>query len=211
MYRRWTEKEDARLQFDWGVFTVATLAKRLDRTPSAVVQRAHHLGLGPPSRNTVTVVTLARTTGYDKSQIRSAAKALGIHIGRVPSTAISTKTTVRWSAISEEDQESILEFLGGRPDGTRIRAETKGAWGGPARGGGLKPTHCVVCQKNDRPHYAKGACVRCYDQQRKQPPPQPQTGISPCPPVSSSETSPTTPPRLSFAQHSQTEATCPGP
>ena len=99
--RRWTEKEDAQLQFDWGVFTVATLAKRMDRSKQAIVQRARILGLGAPTRNTVTVVTLARTTGYDKSQIKSAARALGMHIGKAPSTTLSAKTTVRWTAISE--------------------------------------------------------------------------------------------------------------
>jgi hypothetical protein len=164
--RPWTEEQDRQLAFDWGVFSLDTIARRHGRTPMAIVQRAKKLSLGAPSRGTLTVCGLAEATGYGRSQIRSAARALGIVIGKRTSAYVAKHRNRRYTSIDEEDVERIIAFLGSRPDGARIRAEVKGAWGGPGRGG-PKPEGCVSCGTSERPHYAKGMCGRCYDKRRK--------------------------------------------
>lgn len=163
----WTQADDRRLQFDWGVFRVRAIAKKHGRTVAAVVNRAKRLGIGPPSRGTTTVAALARETGYDKSQIRNAAREIGMSIPKVAGTTVVHKTRKRWSAISEEGAERIVKFLSRRPNGSRIRAEVAGAWGGRGRGGKMKPVQCGDCGRNTVPHYAKGLCVVCYDKGRR--------------------------------------------
>lgn len=168
MARAWSAEDERRLAFDWGVFRIETIAHRLGRTRDAVIQRAAKLQLGPASRGTTTLKAISDSTGYDRKQVRSAARALGIHIGRRVTKNIAKVEKKRFTSIDEDQAERIIAFLKARPDGTPIRFETKGAWGEKGRGGVLKPTHCVVCGKNDRPHWAKGKCHACYERARAQ-------------------------------------------
>lgn len=160
---KWTAEEDAKLSFDWGVFRVETIARKLGRPRGGVVERAKRLQLGSPARGTVTVVGLSGKTGYGKTQIKNAARQLGITIGRRVTLNRAKRGGARHTAIDEEDAERIVDFLKGRPDGTRIRAEHKGAWNELGRGGHRKPPACVACGTNERPHYAKDLCRGCYE------------------------------------------------
>lgn len=165
--KRWTEEQDKQLAFDWGVFSLETIARRHGRTTTAIVERAKKLSLGAPSRGTQTVSGLAEATGYGRTQIRNAARVLGISVGRRTAAYVAKHRDRRYTSLDEDDVEKIVAFLGSRPDGGRIRFEVRGAWGGSGRGGVTKPDQCVSCGTKDRPHYAKGLCDRCYDKRRK--------------------------------------------
>ncbi|MCZ2109147.1 MAG: hypothetical protein LC118_06230 [Dehalococcoidia bacterium] len=105
--------------------------------------------------------------GGQRTQIRNAARALGISVGRRTAAYVAKHRDRRYTSLDEDDVEKIVAFLGSRPDGGRIRFEVRGAWGGSGRGGVTKPDQCVSCGTKDRPHYAKGLCDRCYDKRRK--------------------------------------------
>lgn len=64
----WTKEECEFLEEKWGVFTIPTLAKNLNRTVGAVKQKANRMGLGTHlySREEITFSSLFRTLGYSK-------------------------------------------------------------------------------------------------------------------------------------------------
>lgn len=165
MGKSWTAEEDRKLSFDWGVFRIDTLAKRMGRTPAAIKIRAYKLQLGPPSRGTETVNELVTKTGYSKPQILNAARTLGITIHRRASSHLK-KGRYRFTAIEPDEAEKIIKFLTDKPDGARIRFQHVGVWGEPGRGGRMKPDRCVGCDRSDRPHYAKDRCECCYQKWR---------------------------------------------
>lgn len=165
--KSWSPEEERKLQFEWGVFHLHTLAKRFGRTPVAVKMRARKLGLGAPSRGTETVHQIVQRSGYSKPQIWNAAKALGIPIHRRTSAQVKVGK-YRFTSIDSDDAERIIDFLKSRPDGARIRHERAGEWGCRGRGGHMKPEKCVGCQTADRPHYAKDRCHPCYERWRNE-------------------------------------------
>lgn len=155
----WTEAEDKRLAFDWGVFNAHTIARRLGRSVNAVVWRAKTLRLGPPHRGTVTLGELERETGHHRSRVANAMRRLGIALQHVPSSRrrgqIPSKG--RRTAIDPEDAERIREFLAKHPDGEPLVAHPASEWGVAGR-----PGCCEGCGRTDRSHFAHGWCEACY-------------------------------------------------
>lgn len=48
---KWTTEQEQYLEEKWGTISVPAIAKRLNRTPNAVIVRARRLGLGPALAN----------------------------------------------------------------------------------------------------------------------------------------------------------------
>lgn len=49
MAKRWTPEELAYLQDSWGVYSIETIAKNLNRSINAVRLKAQRIGLGDPT------------------------------------------------------------------------------------------------------------------------------------------------------------------
>lgn len=67
--RNWTEAELDRLREEWGMYSVGTLAKRLNRSYNAVVERASRLGLGAHLRSSdlISINVLLQELGMSKN------------------------------------------------------------------------------------------------------------------------------------------------
>lgn len=162
--RLWTEADDRKLWWMWGTFSPALISKKTGRTQTACLQRAKQLGMGGMQQTTKPVGTVARETGYGEDRILSAARYLGIKIragGRTDREAKSRKhrTAYRHTALTEEQESTILEFLKGFPDGQNI---TDTRWGRKGR-----PERCLGCQRTDRKHKSRGLCGACYARKRR--------------------------------------------
>lgn len=164
--RPWSDIDKDRLQFWWGVFKVATIAKRLDRTPWGVARMATQLKLGPFANETVSMAKFASYSGFKDTQILKAADRLGIVLQRItPGTPLRSRPQRNY-AITEAQQQVLLEeLLKATESSTHIYADrpgdkrsTKGRWGV-----GKKPARCLRCGTNERPHCSKGLCASCYN------------------------------------------------
>jgi hypothetical protein len=169
-YQPWTPDEDLLLERDWGAFNVGTICRRLGRTPSSVESRALALKLGPTGRGRKTVEQLALETGYSRTRIFSAAKALGLSLPRAARRATSGPTTRRRFALDVCHERALLELLATHPDGKsftsrRVYETPESSWVG--RPGGC----CSSCSRADVPHKAHGKCMRCcsrdYSRERR--------------------------------------------
>ncbi len=166
-HRAWTDIETDKLSFWWGTFSVQTIAKRLDRTPSGVCEKARKMKLGAFARGTVSMKEFERLSGFDESRIRASAEALGIKLQRIGVGNPNRPKEKRAYNITEEQQEQLLAhftehpgiFYPNKPGSGK---STQGVWGI-----GRKPPACLVCNRNDRPHYSKGMCSTCYQQVRR--------------------------------------------
>ncbi len=161
-HRCWTKADEKQLWFFWGSFSLPTIAKKLKRSQHAVAMKARALGIGAPSRATISLSGFSRETGYSITRIRWAAEQLGLCLHRVPKSDPRQKKHPRKFGIEEEQQQAILAFLKKVPDGQRIyraggKKSAKGVWGV-----GQKPPGCFGCTRTDIPHYALGLCKVCY-------------------------------------------------
>lgn len=72
----WTEKDISTLKEMAGKHSTEEIAKHLGRTPNAVAQRAHHLGISLSTRELdptiIDMVHVLREAGYSMAQIISA-------------------------------------------------------------------------------------------------------------------------------------------
>jgi hypothetical protein len=163
----WSRRDEDRLTFLWGTQDIVRIAETLGRTPAALTRRARELGLNK-FRGLRSMRQLVRTSGYNIPSIMTAAEVLGITFQRRRRTEIEQGARTRTFAITEEQEEAILRYLGSRPDGqrlfkTRDRQRTqRGVWGI-----GIKPPACLGCNRTDRPHCAKGECKVCYNRRYK--------------------------------------------
>ena len=166
--RLWTEGDCKFLQWEWTRFDVATLAKKLGRTPAAVREKARTLGLGSVKRGTLSLSEVEAQTGYDRGRIVTAARRAGIQLPRAPRTRnSSTKIKGRHFAIPEEAVERIVAELAKHPDGARLWRTHAHEWGGRFRNGSKKPKACLDCATSDRAHHSRGRCRRCHDKSRR--------------------------------------------
>lgn len=64
--RQWTREEEERLAEEWGMYSIGTLAKRFERSESAIKERASRLRLGPhlKASDLISVNEFIKTTGY---------------------------------------------------------------------------------------------------------------------------------------------------
>lgn len=159
----WTEGDDSRLSFDWGVFNADTIADRLGRSVNSVIWRAKRLKLGPSYRGTISVAQLAEETGFHRDRVVNAARKLKIPIPNAPSPRPKSKrpTKGRRTAINEDAADQIREFLRTYPDGASIIQNPAEEWGISSR-----PECCNECRGTEKRHYAKGMCESCYKRAR---------------------------------------------
>ena len=157
----WTAKEDARLEWEWGVFKIETLAKHFERTPAALKQRAKILDLGSPRRGKESLRALAIRSGYSRKKLVNAMKRLNMVVPRAVTAVPSRGTKHRPTALTFEQSERVLDFLLSRPDGANVTQSPTGEWGGKN-----KPDACLDCQSAENPHCALGRCRLCWQRQR---------------------------------------------
>lgn len=168
-YRLWTEQEIKYLEYHWGEVTLAALAKALHRTEFGITKKARELDLGRANRGTVSLRRFAQISGFSTLKIRQAATALGMRLRGAqrtePARHGNTRERMMTLDISEEQQEELLAYMLANPHvrKTTGKRTVKGAWGM-----GQKPAACLMCNKNDRPHYAKGLCTPCYNARLKE-------------------------------------------
>lgn len=159
--QRWTDHEKDLLSFWWGTFSLHTIAKRLRRTTWGVSQMAKALKLGPFSKGTISMEHFEKLSGFSRPKIHATAKALGLRLDRVVKSEPRPARKARPFAITEDQQEVLLEHMLKNPifhtNKPGNRKTTQGAWGV-----GWKPAACEGCNRNDIPHYAKGRCSTCH-------------------------------------------------
>jgi hypothetical protein len=165
--KAWEQRDIDHLRWNWSDKSPDRIGQELGRTPRAVLCMARKLRLVAPSVGTTSLRALAEKTGYDYRTLCNVAKKMKIQIRRIHSIYSKKGKRYRWSTLSNEQIAKILGFLKKKPDAARVRQQTVGAWNEMGRGGFVKPAACVVCERNDVPHYCKRYCKRCYDRQRK--------------------------------------------
>lgn len=160
--RPWRDDELKRLAWDWGTCDVASIAKRLSRTPAAVREKARVMGLGAVNRGTYSLLEVARITGYDRGRIMTAARRARVPLMRGARSLRSGRTPKgRHYAITHEAFDRIVAELASHPDGRRLERYHRWEWGGRFRGGAPKPEACVDCGRSDVPHHTRGRCCAC--------------------------------------------------
>ncbi len=159
----WTEGDDSRLAFDWGVFNADTIAERLGRSVNSVIWRAKRLDLGPSHRGLITIGELAEETGFHRDRVVNAARKLKINIAKSPSPLPRAKRPKkgRRTGLNDEAADAIREFLRTYPDGASIIQHPATEWGVSGR-----PACCDDCEGTRKKHYAKGLCEACYKKAR---------------------------------------------
>jgi hypothetical protein len=163
---RWGRPDDERLTELWGVVSIEKIANELGRTPCSIAKRALRNRLGPALANVITLRQLELETGYNRTRLRGAAARLKIRLRR--SKRMSEKAPrvksgkYRRIIVTTEQREAIIAYLATVPDGRHIWSNTKKKTSRDAWGTGGKPAACAKCGKTDKPHKAKGVCVRCY-------------------------------------------------
>lgn len=165
---RWTAAEDEALVDRWGIESTDAIAEHLKRTPNAVEQRGKELGLGGHRHCLVTIPEIMRRGGYSRETVVLGLRTLKIPIVPIPRVAAGGASRGSpWRGVAEEHVDTLMAYLVSRTMGSitprpRIKKGPSGVWGCAGRG-----EACVTCGRSDRPHYAKGVCVRCYDKARR--------------------------------------------
>jgi len=123
--KRWSAEDLRTLKAHWGVLTIAKLASKLNRKPSAVSDRARRLGLGSPNadRDFLSLLQIEKSTGYDRIRILNAAAHLHIKVRRLPrnqSRLLNSQKKMRRYALTHPQLDRILTFLREWPDGKRL-------------------------------------------------------------------------------------------
>jgi len=160
--RHWTETEDKKLFIEWSNLSVFAIAKKLQRTPWGIAQRARALKLGPFSHgNGISMREFERYSGFSSMKIKAAVKALGLQLPRIIPSDPAHKSPLRRFMIDEDHQDALLKHMLDNPlyfmNEPGAGKTTKGVWGI-----GRKAPRCKICKRNDIPHFAKDKCKRCY-------------------------------------------------
>lgn len=107
MARWWTKEECDQLAEEWGMFSVGTIAKHLNRSENAIVEKARRLGLGPhlQASDLISVNEWYKTFGYQSTDNYKLAnlKAAGFPTHR---------HRVRNNSFEMVDIEEFWEFAG---------------------------------------------------------------------------------------------------
>lgn len=172
----WSAEEDRILEDAWGEFGIETISKRVKRTLASVEQRARDMGLRGHRHGLLRIGTLERMTGYERCTITTAIKVLGIPLLPLPATmaaqhrrrrAPGGKKPMTHYGIDEDQYAALLAYLVSRKEGSitvrpGITKGRTGAWNVCGRA-----SACSGCARSDKPHYAKGMCMGCYDNKRR--------------------------------------------
>ena len=116
MGNRWTRQEDQLLLDGAGVFAIDWFQRKTERTRKAIYQRAFDLyGRGGLSRGTFSLQRAATETGYSRSQLQRAQRALGqLAQLRVPEVIIVVPAGERVLAVPRRSRlghEPLLDPL----------------------------------------------------------------------------------------------------
>lgn len=153
MAKRWTRDEDRALLEGTGSFGLSWFAKRVGtsyefpgapkRSPEALYARARTLwGKGGLTRGSYSESHLARESGYSRSQLRRARKALRHSYRR-----LSPKGQF---LISDDQRVDIYDWL------------SRDFWSKS-----LHRYNCAWCHSATRPHKGAGLCIICYYRLRR--------------------------------------------
>ena len=84
--RNWTQDEREQLAEEWGRYSIGTLAKRLNRSENAVIEKASRMGLGAHIRSSdlISLNSLFKALGtpHDYSYRRDKLEELGLKVHR---------------------------------------------------------------------------------------------------------------------------------
>ena len=160
--KHWSPLDTDKLHFWWGVFSIQTIGKWLGRTAASISEKARQLRLGAFARGTMSMRRFERMSGYSRSRIMASAELLGIRLPRIGVGMPRRPSARRAYGITEEQQEQLLQHFTEHPgylypNLPGAGKSTQGIWGI-----GRKPPQCIICGKNNKPHYAKGRCSGCY-------------------------------------------------
>lgn len=164
--RRWSKEDDRILRALWGDWTLSRLAAELDRSPRAITSRAEFLELGPASSRGMSMRQFEKFSGFSKTRILNAARALRIKIPRAKSGRLRRTGGRKWvrqkSKLYSIDDELAIRLIDEMMKPGFIGRSKR--WGEQGR-----PPACVTCGETRRKHKAKGQCSRCYgnEHQRK--------------------------------------------
>lgn len=144
MAKRWTKKERRALLMGAGSFGLDWLRAQTDspsrgkrhRSEAAIKRQAQRMGIGGLTRGAYTVRALCQSTGYSRTQLERAQRALRLKWRR-------TSAHGRF-LITDEQRDDMLAWL------------KHDYWSKP-----LKLYCCVWCAGSRKPHRASGLCVRC--------------------------------------------------
>lgn len=155
--RNWTKEEEARLAEEWGMYSIGTLCKRLNRSKNAILVRASRLGLGPHIRSSdlISVNELFKTFGYqnyDGYKLRNLiAAGFPIHKHRVNENSFKMVDVEEFWEFAEQNRH-LFDFsrleeyaLGAEPEW--VKAKRAEDW---KRRMMVKPTHAVWTEAEDR-------------------------------------------------------------
>lgn len=160
--KHWTEKEINLLRANWGTVSVSEMSEKLNRSFTAIENKAKRIGLGGHKRGTKSANRIARETGYRSEVITRVIKNLNLSVYRVDRGA----TKCRHFCITFEDEQKIVQYLKEHSNHTRIYCNSSKSSNAALWGTGGKPPACISCQNIDHPHYAEGRCKLCYSKYR---------------------------------------------
>jgi hypothetical protein len=164
--KHWSKSEIKFLEFYWGVFTINTIAMRLNRTPEAIVEKSKSIKLGSPGRGLMCLAALSRYLGYDPRTIRCAAVQAGIQLDakRLPAMSRGPRGFAggKFYGFDEDDADAIMDIINKFPPNGRINNTIAGEWNT-----GTKPAQCLDCGRSDRPHSSRGLCEPCRTMRRR--------------------------------------------
>ena len=100
--RRWTEAEVEDLYWYWGMYSIPTIAKRLNRSVGAIKDKVTKLGLGYAIRNSsmIPLSAFIAEFGYHTNSLDAVAKKLTIAGFKIHGLRVEKKT-FRMVSISE--------------------------------------------------------------------------------------------------------------
>lgn len=160
----WTHEENEYLQYNWGEKPLIIMARKLGRTPWAVlVHGSRNLKLGTMHRGTWSLRMLSDHSGFSVEKIKNAIEKLGIVVRRshTGAQALKGRKRSRRRALTEDQAEALIDYMLDNPqiyrDEPGAKRTTRGVWGV-----GSKPAYCVKCGTTEKPHEAKGFCTSCY-------------------------------------------------
>lgn len=109
-HKPWTPAEDNRLKWDWGTFSIVTLAKRMGRTEHGIYQRARklRLALGAPA-GSITVHEAARRLGFDRKTIMKVLREGGAKVVRGWSDPTYAKRAVAVRVVNLDEAIAAAE------------------------------------------------------------------------------------------------------
>lgn len=161
---RWTKQEKQALELAWGASEpVETIARKLGRTPAAVMFQGYRMGLRAPLEAYLTMNEAARYSGWSITALERAIRGLGMVPRRRPAVTVyqgerksrNGATKGRPWGFTVEQVDRMVAYLDEHPLPSSVLGPG-GAW--PA---------CRRCGKSGVPHAGHGLCCPCDRRRRR--------------------------------------------